>query len=211
MVKKIIFDIDNTLIMTDKSNIKDYQNILRKYNSDDSFESALELYKCIGAYEVSVSSYKKETLLNFINDYFDKNYTIDLVNDIVDVVSNWCNPVSEELIEALEYLSSKYDLYILTNWFITSQKKRLDKVGISHYFKEFVGSEESVKPLSSSFEYFFQDCKASECVVIGDRFDIDIEMPLKLGMKAILYDYKNRYQELDCIKIVNWKEIKNIL
>ncbi len=118
---------------------------------------------------------------------------------------------SPDLIETLEYLSQKYELDILTNWFTESQTKRLEQAGIKKYFKNIIGAEKCVKPDPRSFAYFFNDCKPSECVMIGDRFDMDIETPIKLGMKTVLYDVKNRYPDINCVKINNWNEIKNIL
>lgn len=211
MIKKIIFDVDDTLIMNDKNSIKDYQKVLRKYGSSDSNEDAFELYKCIGNYEISTHHFQKDTLLEFINNYFNKNYPLEFIDDIIDIVSSWTHKASPELIDALDYLSNKYELDILTNWFIESQIKRLERAEIKDYFTEFIGSDKFVKPSKESFEYFFKDCNPNECMVIGDRFDIDIETPLKLGMNAILYDVKNKYKEFNCIKISNWNEIKNIL
>lgn len=211
MIKKIIFDVDDTLIMNERSAIEDYQKIFEKYGETSDQNKALELYKCIGEYELNTSSYQKDTLLAFINNYFNRNYPIEFIDDIIDTVSSWYSKASPELIDALEYLSEKYELYILSNWFIESQIKRLEQAGIKKYFNEFVGASEFVKPDPRSFEYFFNDCKPSECVMIGDRFDIDIDTPNNLGMKTILYDVKNKYPEIKCVKIKNWNEIKNIL
>jgi len=211
MIKKVIFDIDNTLIMSDEDYIMKYQAVLRKYNGNDTYEGALQLYKCIGEYEKEVSPASKESLLEFINNYYGTSYSMDIVIDILDAVSTWYKPLDDNLIDALDYLSEKYELYVLTNWFTECQKKRLDKVGITHYFKEIIGPERYVKPQKESFEYFCNDVEASECVVIGDRIDIDIDIPLKLGMRALLYDYKNRYQDLEYESFNNWNQIKNLL
>lgn len=211
MIKKIIFDVDDTLIMNNKDAINDYQKIFEKYGESYNQNRALELYKCIGEYELNTTSYQKNTLLAYINKYFERNYPIEFIDDIIDTVSSWYHKASPELIDTLNYLSNKYELDILTNWFIESQIKRLESAGIKDYFKEFIGSDKFVKPSKESFEYFFKDCNPSECMIIGDRFDIDIEVPLKLGMNAILYDVKNKYNELDCVKISNWNEIKDIL
>lgn len=211
MIKKIIFDIDDTLIMNDKSFVKDYQKIFEKYDGSNAQDKSLELYKCIGLYELHTTSYQKDTLLAFINKYFNRNYPLGFVDDIIDTVSSWSYDASKELIDTLEYLSSKYELDILTNWFIESQIKRLEQAGIKKYFKEFIGANEYVKPDPRAFESFFNDCKPSECVMIGDRLDIDVEVPTTLGMKAILYDAKNKYSDIKCVTIHCWNEIKNIL
>ncbi len=210
MIKKIIFDVDDTLIINDKSDLKDYVSVLNKYDSNKTMDDALELYKCIGEYELYAKKYDENTLLKFINNYFNKDYPIEFVKDILNAVSNW-GKLPEDMIDVLNYLSEKYELYVLTNWFTNSQKKRLEKLNIIHYFKEFIGPEQFVKPDIESFEYFYKNCKPEQCVMIGDRYDVDIEVPIKLGMKAILYDYSNKYSDIDCIKIKSWKEIRDIL
>lgn len=211
MIKKIIIDLDDTLIINNKESINDYVEVLKKHDNNYSFEDALKLYECIGKYEVSVDYYDKEELLNFINNYFNKNYNINFIDDILYAVGNWCYLLPDNLIDTLEYLSSKYELYVLTNWFTSSQSMRLDKVNISKYFKEIVGPEKFVKPSKESFEYFFKDVSPKECVMIGDRYDIDIEVPLKLGMNAYLFDRLNKYDNIECNKFNDWKELKDIL
>jgi len=211
MIKKIIIDLDDTLIINNKESIKDYVNVLKKYDSNCEYEDALKLYECIGKYELSVDYYDKEELLYFINNYFNKDYDISFIDDILNAVGNWCYLIPDNLIDTLEYLSSKYELYVLTNWFTSSQSKRLDKVNISKYFKEIVGPEKYVKPSVEAFKYFFKDSKPEECVMIGDRYEIDIEVPLKLGMKAYLFDRLNKYDNIDCKKFSDWKELKDIL
>ena len=211
MIKKIIFDLDDTLIINDDNSINDYVEVLKKHDNDFSFEKAKELYKCIDKYEKVVNYFDKEDLLKFINNYFNKNYSIDFVNDILDAVGNWCYLIPDNLIDTLDYLSSKYELYVLTNWFTSSQSKRLEKANIRKYFKEIAGPEKSVKPAKESFEYFFNDCEPNECLIIGDRYEIDIKVPIELGMNGLLYDRLKKYDNIDCDKFYDWKELKDIL
>ena len=211
MIKKIIIDLDDTLIINDDNSINDYVEVLKKHDDDFSFEKALELYKSIDEYESQASYFNEEELLKFINNYFKKNYEIIFINDILNAVGNWCYKIPDNLVDTLEYLSSKYELYVLTNWFTSSQSKRLEKANIRKYFKEVVGPEKFVKPAKEAFEYFFKDCNAEECMMIGDRYKTDIEVPLKLGMRALLYDRLKKYDNIECNKFFDWKEIKDIL
>ena len=210
MIKKIIFDLDDTLIINDETNLNYYVDVLKKYDSNKTLDDALELYNVIGEYELCAKQYDENDLLNFINNHFNTMYPIEFVDDILTAVSFWGH-LSEDIVDVLDYLSEKYELYVLTNWFVKSQKKRLERNKILKYFNEVIGPEKFVKPAKESFEYFFKDCSKEECVMIGDKYDIDIEIPLKLGMNAILYDYKNIHSDLKCKRIINWKEIKDIL
>ena len=122
-MKKIIFDLDNTLMMFDLEYIKSYQIALRDNNFESDYNDAYNLFKSIGRYEALNKIYTEADLLKFINKDLNKNYTLKLVNDILTVIGKyWINPVSIELINTLEYLKDKYELYVLTNWFTESQK-----------------------------------------------------------------------------------------
>ena len=66
-----------------------------------------------------------------------------------------CNCYSEEdksIIPTLEYLSKKYELVILSNWFSYSQIERLKKIGMDKYFKEMYFTDEvKNKPNKEAF------------------------------------------------------------
>ena len=54
--------------------------------------------------------------------------------------------------------------------------------------------------------------KIEECIMIGDSLKYDIEGALKIGLKAILYDYNNKLPDNEeYIKINKLEELKNIL
>lgn len=211
MIKKVIFDLDDTLIINNDNVILEYLPILKKYNLESSEESLKELYDVIGEYEYNTTKYNKYELLDCINKHYNKNYDIDLVDDIIDAVGRWTYPAPKELIDTLEYLSSKYELYVLTNWFLKSQKERLEKSGIYKYFKEIKSAEEYVKPNKEAFEQFFNDCNSDECIMIGDNYNIDIKVPIELGMETIMCNFKNKNIKYDGKVITNFKELVNIL
>lgn len=212
-MKKIIFDLDNTLMMFDKEYINTYCDVLKNNNFDSSYYQALSLFESIGKYEMQGNKYNKQELLDFVNKDLNRNYKVKLVDDILDTIGNcWTNPVSLELVETLKYLSLKYELYVLTNWFTESQAKRLDKVGILKYFKEVVGADIiNPKPSIEAFNYIIKDNDPKDCIMIGDNIDIDIKGALNAGMNAILYDYKNIYNGLEYDKITKIEELKEML
>lgn len=209
-MKKIIFDIDDTLLMFDPEYIKSYQKVLEKNHYEFSYQSAYQLFKAIGKYEYQEELYEETRLLKFINRELKTNYSMQVVLDVIEAVGEeWVNSIPPQVKEVLVYLSQKYDLCILTNWFTNSQKKRLEKLGIESYFKEIVGGDKvPIKPRKEAFLYFGNP---SDCIMIGDRLDIDIEGALNVGMRAILYDFKKQHQDVTCERIENFEELKEIL
>ena len=103
-MRKIIFDLDNTLMMFDLEYIKSYQTTLRENNFESEYIDGYNLFKSIGRYEDLKKIYNKEELLKFVNKDLNKNYTLKLIDDILLAIGkNWTNKVSLELIETLEY------------------------------------------------------------------------------------------------------------
>lgn len=210
-MKKIIFDLDNTLILNDVSFVNYYVNALEDLGYESSLEKAKEIYYVIDEYDNNVKIYQRETLIEFINKQLNQNYNIKLVDRINYYIGKyWCEK-NEEKKEVLDYLSKKYDLYVYTNWFTDCQKERLKNSGILNYFKEVVGSDLiTKKPYKEGFMYFTKDCKPEECMMIGDSIKNDYEGAINANMKVILYDYNNQYEN-KYNKINNFNELKNIL
>ena len=212
-MKKIIFDLDNTLMMFDKKYINSYCKVLKNNNFDSSYDQALSLFESVDRYEKQGKKYNKQDLLDFVNKDLNKNYKMKLVDEILDIIGTcWINPVSLELVDTLKYLSTKYELYVLTNWFTAPQAKRLENVGILKYFKKVVGADMvSPKPSLEAFSYIIKDTNLKDCMMIGDNIDIDIKGALNAGIKTILYDYKNIYNGFTGNRITKIEELKEML
>lgn len=213
MIKKIIFDLDNTLMMFDEKYITYYQTVLEANGELFSFEEAYAIFKAVGQYEKCETIWDKQKLLDFVNKQLNRSYSMTLLEQMLDSIGeNWTNPVSDELINTLEYLSSKYELYVLSNMFTNCQIKRLEKVGISHYFKEIIGTDKiPMKPAPEAFLYFVEGNKNDECVMIGDSIYYDIDEALSIGMRAILFDYKDIYKDTNYNRVVKIGELMDIL
>lgn len=212
-MKKIIFDLDNTLMMFDRKYINAYCEVLKSNNFDSSYYQALSLFESVGKYEMQGNKYNKQELLGFINKDLNRNYTMKLVDEILDIIGNcWTNSVSIELVDTLKYLVNKYELYVLTNWFTESQTKRLDNVGILKYFKEVVGADiVKPKPSIEAFSYIIKDTNPKDCIMIGDNIDTDIKGALNAGLRVILYDYKKIYKDFAYDRITKIEELKEML
>ena len=94
--------------------------------------------------------------------------------------------------EALGKLSPRYLLGVVTNNPVLVARKTLAALGVPEFFPIVVGLDTCMtpKPHERPFQKFFELslCPPETCVSIGDRYDIDLDIPLKLGMGAILVD-----------------------
>ncbi len=98
----------------------------------------------------------------------------------------------ERLIETLKGLQEKYQLICVTNNPVLPARKTLDAIGISEFFPEIVGldtcfkSKPALEPFETAVERLGGGIKAENCLAVGDRYDMDIKLPLEMGMGGIL-------------------------
>ena len=96
----------------------------------------------------------------------------------------------ERLIQTLRELSKSLKLICVTNNPVFTARKTLDAIGISEFFPEIVGLDTCLKS-KPALEPFEEACRIlqvtpKECIAIGDRYDMDIALPLQMGMGGIL-------------------------
>ena len=93
---------------------------------------------------------------------------------------------------ALEELSLKFVLGVVTNNPVLIARRTLTALGVEKCFTILIGLDTCMvfKPNEKPFLKFAElaDCPLESCVSIGDRYDIDLDIPLKLGMGGILVD-----------------------
>lgn len=184
MIKKVIFDMDNTLMDFPKNFEIGFRNVLDKFNVNIK---PIDLYKAVGEYEKigKYEYYTKENLIEVVNKVLNVDLGLDFVDEFFSMYDKLITPISRETIETLKYLKSKYKLYIITNWFTDSQKSRLKEVGILEYFDEVYGTDIiPLKPRKECFMSVIGNLKPSECVMIGDNLEVDIKVPYEMGMQV---------------------------
>ena len=206
-MKKIIFDLDNTLMMYDDSYLFDYSYVM-----NGTYEDGMKLYESIGKYETYAGIYNKKELLEFINKDMNTDYNIEFIDKLLEIISkNWVYYVPKGTEDVLKYLFNKYELYVLTNWFSECQANRLKNIGLLKYFKEVVGADKvKAKPNIDGYLYIIGNTNKEDAIMIGDNIDIDIKGANDSGINSILIDYRNRYEGYGN-RITHIKELKKIL
>ena len=94
--------------------------------------------------------------------------------------------------QTLKELSSFYILGVVTNNPVLIAGKTLSALGVGECFSVIAGLDTCMiaKPHEMPFRKFSElsHCPPGTCVSIGDRFDVDLDIPLKMGMGGILVD-----------------------
>lgn len=94
------------------------------------------------------------------------------------------------LARELAALAERFKLICVTNNPVFTARKTLDALGISCFFPDIVGLDVCCK-FKPAFEPFETACKileipAKNIISVGDRYDMDIAIPLEMGMGGIL-------------------------
>lgn len=209
-MKKIIFDLDNTLIMWEDEYLKALSNTMEKYHINKDL--LIPINDLIEEYENYYDMYDKNNMLDLIRKKFNINIDIGFIDMWLNELGD-CAKYDENLIKIISYLSSKYELAILTNWFTESQKMRLEKAGILKYF-DVIGTDlVKNKPSKEAFIKVCYPYSPDECMMVGDHFEKDVMGAYSAGLEAIWYNPKHKQskQKIKVIEIDDLKYLKNYL
>ncbi len=233
--KKLLFDLDNTLVDDDenrKNAIKQILIEIDKEISDEKLEEFIKLdnqfWKDRAAGKIK-DPYKFETLeertqwiraQRFIK-YFNNislEQAIKINNKYIEYLKDKIVPIKNS-IQVLEYLYEKgYEIYIITNSPTIVVKNKLEEIKALNYIKETFSAEEAgyMKPHDEFFKVFFDKINNYEkesMLIIGDELEKDILGGIKNKIDTCWFNpnkicnnqYKTTYEIHELI------ELKNIL
>jgi len=144
MIKRLIFDIDGTLI-TGVSFDKAITNSLLEFGIF-SEENKQKFIYAISTYENYHKEYEQNQYLQYFSQTLGCNLDKNFLNTFFRNLGMYAIPDdNQELIETIDQLSRKYELVLLSNYFEKSQRGRLKHIGIDKYFSEYYG-EKICKP-----------------------------------------------------------------
>lgn len=202
MIKRIIFDIDNTLICNIDF-VPHYVEALKKYGVEDVskvYTLGSKLYK---GYEEKFTAYKRNDYLEYFSELMGVKLTDEFLNIYFEVLKKAITPNGERLKRFLDTLKD-YELVLLSNYFEESQRNRLAAMGINDYFTEYHG-EEYIKPHKEAYLSALGGHKPYECLMVGDNLEYDVLVPKSLGMNAI---YINPNADVRCVEDITLSMIK---
>ncbi len=213
MIKRLIFDVDDTLIEWKGEYWNTLEEVCRNFNIPYSKEMLGNIINAIDTYELHYEYYNKQTMLEHMKTYTNYNLDLNFLEAVLKAFRKCVPEKDEELIGVLNYLSKKYELVVLTNWFKKEQIYRLKNFGIKKFFPKVFASENfKIKPNKEAFIIAMENKLPEECIMIGDSLEKDIQPAINVGMKAI---YINRSvpkeEKKNYIIINNITELKDIL
>ena len=204
MIKKIIFDVDGTLLNTEKDCLDTYYEFFKSKGVGNVKEFGLKLYEIIDKFDSETKDYKKEDLCKYISNYLGLDFNEEDFNNIFKTYRSHGTLINDEVKNTLESLSKSYELVTLSKWYVEDQEKRLEVAGIKKYFKEIYGIENAgLKPNKEAYITACGEYEINECLMVGDSMKSDIGGARQLGMEAVLIDpsgtkkYKNKIKSIN--------------
>lgn len=202
-MKKIIFDLDNTLLFLSDKWLNVYDKFKEKYSLN---VTSMELFNTIGTIEKNNPNriIDHEFFVNYINEKLSQNFDRKMGEIILEEYAKIPLLNIDIVNEVLKYLSCKYEIIAYTNWFTDNQIQRLKLNGLDQYFSKVYGWDVlPVKPSKNGIEKIINNDNIDDFIFIGDNIEADIIIPDNMGMKTIFYNRKGIVQN-------KYKEIKNI-
>lgn len=227
--KNLFFDLDDTLWAFSLNARDAYEEMYRKYGYDRFFDSFEHYY----------SLYQRRNLELWV-EYADGKVTKEELNrqrylyplEVVGVRDSALAEAYEKdalaaiptksklmphALEVLEYLSSKYNLYILSNGFKELQSHKMRSAGIDRYFKKVVLSDDIgiLKPWPEIFHFALSATQSelNESLMIGDSWENDITGAAGVGMHQVFYNISGRvdFPFTPTYQITDLKELLELL
>ena len=183
MIRRVIWDLDNTLMERDLKAEKAF------FQENLSVNQGMTLLSLLSEYEESFSRFDISMLATFcqkkvdfpIQEAFFRRWFsvhVDYPGVIIDG--------AKEVLSYLYYLG--VENVICTNDVSDIQRERLRKVGLLPYIQEVYGGEYFFKPYKEAYIRAYGDYLPSQCMMIGDNLEKDVLAPRSLGITSWHYN-----------------------
>ncbi|MCR4741731.1 MAG: HAD family hydrolase [Treponema sp.] len=190
-LKAIIFDIDSTLYTNSAYAFEQVDCQVRQYAKEIGI-TAEEARKKVADYRKLFAQEHEGKKVSLGNTLLAFGIPIEKSVEWRKSLLEPANFLSrdQKLFEELKILQKEYKLICVTNNPVLPARKTLEALGISEFFPEIVGLDSCFKS-KPALEPFMKACQileleAQNCLAIGDRYDMDISLPLEMGMGGIL-------------------------
>ncbi|MCR5288566.1 MAG: HAD family hydrolase [Treponema sp.] len=190
-IRTIIFDIDSTLYTNDTYARELIQAQLRHY-AQLTNQPYPEIKQKVENYQKEWSKQHGGKILTLANTM------LQLFGISIETSIDWRRTLftpeaflskDDCLIKTVQTLRKRYQLICVTNNPVLPATKTLKAIGIDHLIPTVIGIDvcHVSKPAPEPFLLAAEKTGAQpeECLSVGDRYDVDLALPLALGMGAI--------------------------
>ena len=228
--RSIFIDLDDTLWAFTENARDTFEEMYHQYRFERYFQSFdhfmelyvpknLELWDLYGRHEISKDELNARRFsYPLLQVGVDDPALVKAYSDGFFAAIPYKRKLMPHAMEALEYLSGKYRLYILSNGFRELQEQKMRSAGILHYFRKIVLSEDigAHKPFPAIFNFAMSATQSEfrTSLMIGDNWKNDVAGARDVGMDQGYYCPDAEPSVLDfqpTFLLRDWKEIKKVL
>lgn len=228
--KSIFIDLDDTLWAFTENARDTFEEMYHQYRFERYFQSFdhfmklytpknLELWELYGRHEISKDELNARRFsYPLLQVGVDDPALVKAYSDGFFAAIPYKRKLMPHAMEALEYLSGKYRLYILSNGFRELQEQKMRSAGILHYFRKIVLSEDigAHKPFPAIFNFAMSATQSEfrTSLMIGDNWKNDVAGARDVGMGQGYYCPDAEPSVLDfqpTFLLRDWEEIEKVL
>lgn len=196
--RSIFIDLDDTLWAFTENARDTFEDMYHQYRFERYFQSFdhfmelyvpknLELWDLYGRHEISKDELNARRFsYPLLQVGVDDPALVKAYSDGFFAAIPYKRKLMPHAMEALEYLSGKYRLYILSNGFRELQEQKMRSAGILHYFRKIVLSEDigAHKPFPAIFNFAMSATQSEfrTSLMIGDNWKNDVAGARDVGM-----------------------------
>ncbi|WP_407399539.1 HAD family hydrolase [Treponema sp.] len=189
--KTLIFDIDGTLY-TSAEFVQEQIDVQVRHWADINGMTHEEARKKIADFRKKYAAENGGKKISLGNVFL--NFGVDIDTSIrwrIELLKpeNFLKP-NKELKSVLEKAAEKFILIAVTNNPVEAARKTLAVLGIDKIIPEIIGLDtcRKSKPAKEILDLALErtNSVAENCISIGDRYDIDLSLPVKMGMGGVL-------------------------
>lgn len=228
--RSIFIDLDDTLWAFTENARDTFEDMYHQYRFERYFQSFdhfmelyvpknLELWDLYGRHEISKDELNARRFsYPLLQVGVDDPALVKAYSDGFFAAIPYKRKLMPHAMEALEYLSGKYRLYILSNGFRELQEQKMRSAGILHYFRKIVLSEDigAHKPFPAIFNFAMSATQSEfrTSLMIGDNWKNDVAGARDVGMGQGYYcpDAEPSVLEFQPTFLLrDWEEIEKVL
>lgn len=187
-IRALVFDLDGTLYVSDglgheiEASAMRHIASVRGISREEAALLVMETRKAIAARTGRTASLSHACLeLGIDLRELHRHFVSDIVPEPFLVRD-------ERVVALLRRLGERFDLHIYTNNDLPLASRIMDTLGIAGFFRRIFTIEDSwrPKPDRAVLADIFREigCEPTQCLFVGDRYDIDLRLPMELGCRG---------------------------
>lgn len=211
-INTLFFDLDHTLWDFEKNSALTFELLFEQYKVDIEIDQFMKVYRPInraywkkyrdGVIDKEYLRYNRvRETFTALNYDFNETLVVDIVEGYIRYLTTFKH-MFPHVSEVILRISTRFDLYIVTNGFKEVQHKKIAKTPIENCFKGIINADEVgyKKPNPIIFNHALEiaNRRPEQVLMVGDDLEADILGALNCGLHAMHFDPMKEFKHKKC-------------